>query len=111
MYIVIIGCGTVGPLIANSLSKEGHDVVVDNDETSFENLSSEFSGFRSFTTHYLLLRLKFKEVLRTGELRLLIFILAVTVPVVLYLVTMMTYVNFSDSLRVAIFQVVSPLCA
>jgi trk system potassium uptake protein TrkA len=47
MYIVIIGCGTVGSLVANSLSKEGHDVVViDNDETSFENLSSEFSGFR-----------------------------------------------------------------
>jgi hypothetical protein len=62
------------------ICKEGHYVVVvDNDETSFENLFSEFSGFRSFATHYLLLRLKFKEVLRTGELRLLVFILAVTV--------------------------------
>ncbi len=47
MYIVIIGCDRVGSLVANRLSNEGHNVVViDNDEASFENLSSEFSGFR-----------------------------------------------------------------
>lgn len=47
IYIVIIGCGRVGSLLANELSKEGCGiVVVDNDETSFEKLSLEFSGFR-----------------------------------------------------------------
>lgn len=46
MYVIIIGCGRVGYLISNRLSKEGHDVVViDNDEASFDSLSSEFSGF------------------------------------------------------------------
>lgn len=47
MYIVIIGCGRIGALIANRLSSEDHAIVViDNDEAAFENLSSEFSGFR-----------------------------------------------------------------
>ncbi len=47
MYIVLIGCDRVGSLIANRLSEEGHEVVViDNDESSFENLSPEFAGFR-----------------------------------------------------------------
>jgi len=46
MYVVIIGCGTVGSLISDELSRQGHDVVViDNHEASFDNLSSEFSGF------------------------------------------------------------------
>ncbi len=46
MYVIIIGCGRVGSLISNRLSKEGHDVVIiDNDEALFDNLSSEFSGF------------------------------------------------------------------
>lgn len=49
MYILIIGCGRVGSLLANRLSKEGHSIVIiDNDEVSFENLSSEFSGFHIF---------------------------------------------------------------
>lgn len=98
-----------------ALSTGGFSTVTDS-IGHWHNLSIEvitiilmLLGTTSFTTHYLLLRFKFKEVLRTGELRLLIVVLAVTVPVVLYLVTMMTYVNFSDSLRVAIFQVVSAL--
>lgn len=46
-YIVIVGCGRLGSILANQLSAQGHRiVVVDRDERSFERLSHEFSGFR-----------------------------------------------------------------
>ena len=44
-YIVVIGCGRLGSLLAGRLSAEGNSVVViDQKESAFENLSSEFSG-------------------------------------------------------------------
>lgn len=47
LYIVIVGCGRLGSGLANQLSRIGHSVVViDSDEDTFEDLSSEFSGFR-----------------------------------------------------------------
>ena len=47
LYIVIIGCGRLGSLLANRLSSEGHSVVVvDAEEASFRKLSAEFSGFK-----------------------------------------------------------------
>ncbi len=47
LYIVIIGCGRLGLLLANQLSRVGHSVVViDTDESTFDNLSPDFSGFR-----------------------------------------------------------------
>lgn len=46
-YIIIVGCGRLGSLLANRLSREGHSIVViDRNEAKFANLSSEFSGFR-----------------------------------------------------------------
>ncbi|MCR4317076.1 MAG: TrkA family potassium uptake protein [Planctomycetes bacterium] len=46
-YIVIVGCGRLGSHLANRLSIEGNSVVViDNKESTFENLSLDFSGFR-----------------------------------------------------------------
>lgn len=46
LYIVIVGCGRLGSLLANKLSKEGHSVVgIDIDESAFANLSEDFSGF------------------------------------------------------------------
>lgn len=46
-YIVIIGCGRLGGLLANQLSSAGHSVVVvDHRETAFGKLTAEFSGFR-----------------------------------------------------------------
>lgn len=46
-YIVVIGCGRLGSLLASQLSAQGHSVVViDQKESAFENLSSEFSGFQ-----------------------------------------------------------------
>jgi trk system potassium uptake protein len=47
LYIVIIGCGHLGALLANQLSSAGHSVVVvDNDPESFQKLTVEFSGFQ-----------------------------------------------------------------
>lgn len=46
-YIVIVGCGRVGSLLANELSRSGNSVVViDREEAVFDNLSADFSGFR-----------------------------------------------------------------
>ncbi len=46
-YIVVIGCGRLGSLLAAQLSAQGHSVVViDRNEAAFENLSGEFSGFQ-----------------------------------------------------------------
>ena len=46
-YIVVIGCGRLGSLLASQLSARGNSVVViDRNEKAFENLSGEFSGFQ-----------------------------------------------------------------
>jgi len=46
-YVVVVGCGRVGSMLANRLSGLGSNVVViDRDEAAFDNLSAEFSGFR-----------------------------------------------------------------
>lgn len=46
-YVIVVGCGRLGSLLANRLSSLGGSVVViDREEAAFENLSTEFSGFR-----------------------------------------------------------------
>lgn len=46
-YIIVVGCGRLGSVLANQLSRLGSSVVViDRDETAFSNLSTEFSGFQ-----------------------------------------------------------------
>ncbi|MGV2828807.1 NAD-binding protein [Myxosarcina sp. GI1(2024)] len=46
-YIVIVGCGRLGSILACRLSAGGNSVVViDSHESSFQNLTSEFSGFQ-----------------------------------------------------------------
>lgn len=46
-YIVIIGCGRLGSLLANRLSSDGDSVVViDSSDHAFRRLSPAFSGFR-----------------------------------------------------------------
>lgn len=45
-YVVVVGCGRLGGLLANHLSAQGHSlVVIDVLEEAFRNLSAEFSGF------------------------------------------------------------------
>lgn len=48
LYIIIVGCGRLGSLLATRLSGQGHQVVViDNSTDRLNRLSSsEFSGFR-----------------------------------------------------------------
>ena len=44
--VIVAGCGRLGSHIAEFYSAQGLDVVViDRDETAFERLSSDFSGF------------------------------------------------------------------
>ncbi|MDJ0737748.1 MAG: TrkA family potassium uptake protein [Nostocaceae cyanobacterium] len=46
-YIVVVGCGHLGSILASRLSSQGHRVVViDHDESTFSGLSGEFSGFK-----------------------------------------------------------------
>ncbi|MDJ0621171.1 MAG: TrkA family potassium uptake protein [Calothrix sp. MO_192.B10] len=46
-YIVVVGCGRLGSILASHLSGQGHMVVViDNNELTFNSLSGEFSGFQ-----------------------------------------------------------------
>lgn len=46
-YIVVVGCGRLGSLLASRLSGEGNSVVViDRSESTFGDLSGEFSGFQ-----------------------------------------------------------------
>ena len=46
-YIVVVGCGRLGSILASRLSSQGNSVVViDPYESSFNNLSSDFSGFQ-----------------------------------------------------------------
>lgn len=46
-YIVIVGCGRLGGMLANRLSATGNQlVVIDRREAAFDKLSTEFSGFR-----------------------------------------------------------------
>jgi trk system potassium uptake protein TrkA len=46
-YVVVVGCGRLGSLLANQLSQVGSSVVViDRDETALEMLAPEVSGFR-----------------------------------------------------------------
>jgi trk system potassium uptake protein TrkA len=45
-YIIIVGCGRLGSILANQLSRLGSNVVViDRDERTFSELTTDFSGF------------------------------------------------------------------
>lgn len=48
MYIVIVGCGRIGSMLATDLSNEGNDVVIiDQDRLKLDLLGSGFNGLRS----------------------------------------------------------------
>jgi trk system potassium uptake protein len=45
VHVVIAGCGRVGSQLANTLSGDGHDVVIiDKDARAFRRLGSDYSG-------------------------------------------------------------------
>ncbi|NJL92356.1 MAG: TrkA family potassium uptake protein [Anaerolineae bacterium] len=46
-YIIVVGCGRLGSILASRLSGIGHRVVViDRREAAFDKLTNEFSGFQ-----------------------------------------------------------------
>ncbi|MGB3615850.1 MAG: TrkA family potassium uptake protein [Elainellaceae cyanobacterium] len=46
-YVVVVGCGRLGSLLASRLSGEGNSVVViDENESAFGALTGAFSGFQ-----------------------------------------------------------------
>lgn len=47
LYILVVGCGRLGSLLANRLSKDGHEVVaIDRHESAFNKLSVDYSGYK-----------------------------------------------------------------
>jgi trk/ktr system potassium uptake protein len=47
LFVVVVGCGRLGSLLSNRLSRLGHSlVVIDCDEATFSNLTRDFSGFK-----------------------------------------------------------------
>lgn len=47
MLIVIIGCGRMGGMLANALSRQGFSVIIiDVDERAFRTLTTDFGGFQ-----------------------------------------------------------------
>lgn len=45
MKVVILGCGRVGSTIANTMSRDGHDVtIIDQSPDSFRRLSKRYAG-------------------------------------------------------------------
>lgn len=47
LYVVVVGCGRLGSYLACQLSRDGHSVVViDEDEKALEGLPPEYGGFR-----------------------------------------------------------------
>ncbi|HOJ88255.1 MAG TPA: TrkA family potassium uptake protein [Pseudothermotoga sp.] len=47
LYMIIVGCGRIGSIVASQMSASGNNVVViDNREVAFDNLSEEFTGFK-----------------------------------------------------------------
>lgn len=45
MFIIIVGCGRMGSMLAQDFSKEGHNVtVIDKDKEKLDELGSGFNG-------------------------------------------------------------------
>lgn len=45
MFIIIVGCGRIGSMLANDLSREGHNVtVIDRHNENLDKLGSGFNG-------------------------------------------------------------------
>jgi len=47
LFVVVVGCGRLGSLVADRLSRVGHHVtVIDHRDSAFGSLSPEYSGFK-----------------------------------------------------------------
>lgn len=66
-------------------------------------------GTMNFALHYLLLQGKFLSFLRNGESKVLLFLLALSTPLVAFFGILPLYTNGSTAWRVALFEVASAL--
>lgn len=47
MQVIIVGCGRMGAMMANSLSRRGESVIIiDIDDKAFHYLTTDFGGFQ-----------------------------------------------------------------
>lgn len=68
-----------------------------------------FLGTINFATHYALLQGKFKTFFRNGEIRLMGFLLIISIPLVVFIGLNGLYTELSSSFRDTVFQLVSAL--
>lgn len=66
-------------------------------------------GTTSFAAHFLLLRARFRDFFRIGEMRFIFGIIAFTVPVVTFLSLVKIYNSIGESIRAGIFQMVTAI--
>lgn len=66
-------------------------------------------GTINFALHYILLQGKIRAFFKNGEIKVLIFLLSLSTPLVVYFGIQPLYSNLSDAWRVAFFEVTSAL--
>jgi trk system potassium uptake protein TrkH len=64
-------------------------------------------GATNFVTSYLLLKAKYRSIIRNSELRFQSFLLLVSIPLVFFCVTQSLYPTLDKALRVTVFELVS----
>jgi trk system potassium uptake protein TrkH len=66
-------------------------------------------GTINFATHYALIKGKFKKFFINAEIKLMGILIAFLLPIIIFISLMGIYGNFQESLRHAIFQIISAL--
>ena len=66
-------------------------------------------GTTSFATHLLLVKGKFKEILKLGEIRFMFLVLGIFIPLVTFVSLKDLYTSLYKGIRVGLFEVVSAL--
>jgi trk system potassium uptake protein len=66
-------------------------------------------GTMNFALHYLLLRGKFRALVRNGEMKVMVLLLALSIPAVTYYGLYPLYGSLSEAWRVSVFSTVSAL--
>lgn len=68
-----------------------------------------FAGTINFAAHYLLLKGRLRSFAKQGEIRFMVFLLSITLPVVIFLSLRPLYSGVGQSIRTGVFNLVSAL--
>jgi trk system potassium uptake protein TrkH len=68
-----------------------------------------FAGTINFGVHYMLLRGKIKSFIKQGEIRFMILLLSISIPLVVFISLKDFYSSLGESIRVGIFNLVTSL--